>query len=210
MDKRQKSSKAKPKKPNRPRRPGNEVAFWDAEREDITSGRQSGKKSLPRVLKKRGKANSKKTAVSDQREIASGDTVGKKAFWRSLASRAYIAGAIIVVTAALVWAFTAFFTVGEINVYGNSKHTKEEIIELSGVDYGDSLLLLSKSKIKNGIVGDSLYIEDVTVRRLFPDTVEITVTDKTVAYAFEANGAYWIASGTGTLLDLTLSRPAGS
>ncbi|MBR6772032.1 MAG: FtsQ-type POTRA domain-containing protein [Clostridia bacterium] len=133
--------------------------------------------------------------------------VGKKTQQRRMVSGLYVAAAVIVVTVALTWAFTAFFTVSEINVYGAGKLSAEEIIELSGIDYGDSLILINKQKIEKNIVGKSIYIEGVTVKRLFPDTVELTVTDKTVAAAFEANGAYWLVSGNGTLLELSLNRP---
>ena len=124
-----------------------------------------------------------------------------------MASRVYTAAAVIVVTVALVWAFTAFFTVENIVVYGNSRYSAEEIVDLSGVEQGDGLILLSKAKIRERIIGDGIYIEDVSVKKLLPDTVEITVTDKTVTAAFEANGAYWLISGSGTLLELTLNPP---
>ena len=133
--------------------------------------------------------------------------VGRKTQRRRLVSGLYVAAAVIVVIAALTWAFTAFFTVNKINVYGAGKLSAEEIIGLSGIEYGDSLILINKPKIKKNITEKSIYIEDVAVRRLFPDTVELTVTDKTVAAAFEANGAYWLISGNGTLLELSLNCP---
>ena len=133
--------------------------------------------------------------------------VGKKTQRRRLVSGFYVAAAAIVVIVALTWAFTAFFTVSKINVYGAGKLSAEEIIELSGIEYGDSLILINKPKIEKNIVGKNIYIEGVSVRRLFPDTVELTVTDKTVAAAFDANGAYWLVSGNGTLLELSLNCP---
>lgn len=155
------------------------------------------------------KQNKKQTKPQNSAPVKNGssDVVGKKTFWRGMASRVYTAAAIIVVTAALVWAFTAFFTVENIVVYGNSRYTVEEIVELSGVEQGDGLILLSRAKIRENIIGDGVYIEDVSVKKLLPDTVEITVTDKTVTAAFEANGAYWLISGSGTLLELTLTCP---
>ena len=137
----------------------------------------------------------------------SGRVVGKKTLKRSIGSGFYIAAAVIVVVAAMTWAFSAFFTVGEIRVSGNSKLSAEEIIAMSGIEYGDSLVLLNGPKIEKNIVGNSVYIEDVTVKRILPDIVELTVTDKTVAIAFEANGAYWLAGGNGTLLELSLKYP---
>lgn len=144
---------------------------------------------------------------SDGAREGSASVVGKKTQRRRLVSGLYVAAAAVVVVIALTWAFTAFFTVSKINVYGAGKLSADEIIELSGIEYGDSLILINKPKIEKNIVGESIYIEGVSVRRLFPDTVELTVTDKTVAAAFDANGAYWLVSGSGTLLELSLNCP---
>ncbi len=140
-------------------------------------------------------------------EHVSDKSIGKRAFRRGVFSRVYTAGAIVVVTAALVWAFTAFFTVSEIQVYGNSHYTVDDIVKLSGIRYGESLVLLNRAKVRGNIMGDNPYIEDVSVKKLFPGTVELTVTDKTVATAFETNGAYWLVSGAGNLLNLSLQCP---
>lgn len=162
------------------------------------------KRPVEKQNKVSGKAAGSRPAP-EKREAE--EKVGRQTQTRRLFSRLYTAGAVVVVTAALVWAFTAFFTVENIAVYGNSRYTAEEIIGFSGLEKGSGLILLSKSRIRDRIIENSVYIEDVSVKRVLPDTVEITVTDKTVAAAFETNGAYWLISGSGALLELTLELP---
>ena len=148
-----------------------------------------------------------KASRSESERESSSVLIGKKTFIRRLTSGAYVAVACVVVIAALTWAFTAFFTVSEIKVYGAGKLSAEEIIELSGIECGDSLVLINRKKIEKNLTENSAYIEGVSVRRLFPDTVELVVSDKTVFAAFETNGAYWLMSGNRSLLELALRCP---
>ncbi|MBQ5973217.1 MAG: FtsQ-type POTRA domain-containing protein, partial [Oscillospiraceae bacterium] len=112
-----------------------------------------------------------------------------------------------VVTAAAVAALTLFFRVDEIRVSGSEIYPAEEIAGACGIRRGDSLLLFSKPRAVERIREGRVYLDSVTIRRRLPDTLEITVTDRAAAAAFEANGAYWTCSGDGTLLELTMTPP---
>lgn len=159
--------------------------------------------------KKKTAAEKKKPVGKPERQsVPSGATVGKRAFKRRIVSKIYLIAAVALAAAAVMWALTGFFVINEINVLGDSRCTREEVIEASGLKPGDSLILFNKSGVEKRLLEKNVYIESVVIRRRFPDTLEITVTDKIAAAAFEANGAYWLVGENGTLLELSLDYPA--
>ncbi len=83
--------------------------------------------------------------------------------------------------AALVVALTAgatvFFRVETVAVVGNQRYTQEEIVAASGIQMGDNLYALNKTRIDGNIRTALPYIGALTIRRSLPSTIVITVTE---------------------------------
>ena len=127
---------------------------------------------------------------------------------------------IVLVAAALLSACLIFFRIDRVAVEGNVRYTQEEVAAASGIRQGYNLIALGKGRIASRILLELPYVASVTIRRAFPDTVMLTVTEHTVAAALSDGSAWWYVSAQGKVLEradapgilrvtgLTLSEPA--
>ena len=114
--------------------------------------------------------------------------------------------AILAVLAAIIAGCIVFFRVKTITVSGNSRYTADEVVAASGVEAGDYLALLNNNRITRQIRSDLPYVEAVSIRRILPDTVLITVQESAAAAAVEVEGSWWLINSAGKLLE-TVSSP---
>ena len=114
-----------------------------------------------------------------------------------------------------------FFKVGSIEVIGmtdengetlpgSSYYSSEEIIRVSGVETGDSLVLVSKKNTKDSIEKLLPYIGNVKVQRRYPSTLRLVVEDTSAVYALDAGGGYTILNEEFKVLGVTEKMPKGS
>lgn len=84
---------------------------------------------------------------------------------------------ILLITALIILAFSPLFNIKEIKVKGNLRLTENSIVKESGIEIGQNILRLNKNAIKDNLFNLS-YIEDVNIRRTWPDTITISVVEK--------------------------------
>ena len=80
---------------------------------------------------------------------------------------------LVLICAAILAAVTVFFKVKKVIVSGESRYSAEEVLEAAGIAEGENLFFLNKVAITNRIFRDRPYLDTVSIRRRFPDTVEI-------------------------------------
>lgn len=108
---------------------------------------------------------------------------------------------VLLAAAAVIVACVVFFRVNEVEVEGNGRYTAEEVVEASGIKTGDNLVGLSKSQVASRIRTRLPYVEAVTVRRKFPDGVELTVRERSAAASVPSGSGRWLISSQGKLLE---------
>lgn len=101
----------------------------------------------------------------------------KKKYKRRRKTAVYLVLLLFVCVVSLILSLTVFFNASEIKVAGNSRYTAAQVIKASGVEKGDNLLRMSKSKIKDKILKELPYVSDVLVIRDLPSAVTIKVTE---------------------------------
>ena len=101
---------------------------------------------------------------------------------------------------AIIFTMSVFFKVSKIEVSGNNKYTKEEIISASGIHTGDNLFFINRIGAGSRIVVKLPYIDSVKITRSLPNSVTITVEESKAAACIEANGEIWSISRTGKFL----------
>lgn len=132
----------------------------------------------------------------------------KRARARKTFARFYVCAAVILVALAILMAVTVFFTVEVIEVNGNVRYSGEEIIEKTGIEFGDNLLLMDKFDAVDRIRDSLLFVSDVEIRRSFPNKLVINVTEVRLAVAFDCGeDGYWLADTNGRLLERTDRLP---
>lgn len=77
----------------------------------------------------------------------------------------------------LILLFSPLFDITQIKVEGNLKLNENIIKSESGINLGQNILGLNKIKIKEDLLSIS-YLEDVEIRRMWPDTILIRVAEK--------------------------------
>ena len=108
---------------------------------------------------------------------------------------------ILIFIAIMVFAFiTPVFNITEIEIKGNSKVSTETIESLSGLHIGENLFRNSKKQIINNIKEDT-YIKDVNIKRKMPETIEISVTERTVEYQINVINGYIYIDNQGYILE---------
>ena len=83
------------------------------------------------------------------------------------------------------------FRVSSIQVTGASFYTDEQIIEASGIEVGDEMLMLDRNSVYNNIWEKLPYVNGVKMRRVF-NTVKITVEENTNLMYTEFVGRYYV------------------
>lgn len=76
--------------------------------------------------------------------------------------------------------FSPTFTIESVKVTGADHLTNEEMAVLAAVPQGTTLLNVDTAAIENSVVRDA-WVDSVHVNRLFPNTLEIVVTERKIA-----------------------------
>ena len=107
----------------------------------------------------------------------------------------------LVILAAILIGCVAFFRVNQITVEGNSRYSAQEIIDASGVELGENLLLISKPQTAGSIQKQLPYVQNVFVIRRPPDGLVLRVTESAAAAVIQGEDAWWLMDARGKLLD---------
>jgi len=108
---------------------------------------------------------------------------------------------------ALAFAGYMVFRVREVVVLGCVTYSPDEIVEMAGVEYGESIFLLDKQALTDALLKEP-RIRPVEVKTELPDRVVITIEERQPAAYIEKNGALVVIDETGWVLDV-ISNPTG-
>lgn len=108
---------------------------------------------------------------------------------------------VLAICVVIVVALTLFFRVNTIDVTGESRYSEAEIIEASGLNTGDNLLLMNKYAIAKDLQRKLPYIALVRINRVLPDTLAIDVTESKAALAVVQEGYTWLVSPEGKIVE---------
>lgn len=115
----------------------------------------------------------------------------------------------LALAAAMILCFIVFFRVNTISVTGNEKYTQQEVLDASGIEKGDALLLVNKSAAAGKIIAALPYIDQVRIGVAFPNVVRIEVKELDTAYAVAASdGTYWLINSSGRVVEETTGKAA--
>ena len=92
------------------------------------------------------------------------------------------------------------FNITEIKVENAEKISKNTYIVLSKIEIGQNIFRISKSKVRDSIKTES-YVENIEVKREYPGTIVLTVTERKPEYMLEYNGIYVYVDKNGYILE---------
>lgn len=94
------------------------------------------------------------------------------------------------------------FNIEKITVVGNSKLTENEVVSLSKITIGENLFRVGKLKTINNIK-ENAYVESVTISKKIPNSIEITIEERTPTFMLEYGNAYIYINNQGYMLETT-------
>ena len=109
---------------------------------------------------------------------------------------------ILIITAITLLLLSPIFSIENISIKNNEKLSQEEIISLSQIEKGTNLFKIRNAEIKNNIK-ENAYVDEVKVNRILPNTIEITVTERQVAYLLEYGSSYAYIDEQGYILEIS-------
>ena len=115
---------------------------------------------------------------------------------------------VLLTAVAVVAALTLFFKVDQVVVSGNSRYSAEEIIEVSGVEQGDNLILMDKYHIAEKLYTELPYITEVRINRKLPDVLMVEVVETQAVAAINGGSSTWLMDGGGKLLEVVSASMA--
>ena len=131
----------------------------------------------------------------------------RKQWKRSRRRHSYIFLLLILAVVGAVIAFRMFITITEIKVTGESRYSNEELILSSGLSIGDHLYDFDPRLVEEDILNGHIYLESVSVRRVLPTTVEITVSPVMETGVVKGETGYSIISTGGKVLQTGVLYP---
>lgn len=113
----------------------------------------------------------------------------------------YILAAVMMLAIGAALSLTVFFNITVISVAGDTRYDSEDIIDASDVLIGDNLFRLVGSDVKDNIVSEFPYIEDVKIQRVLPEELVIKVIECKPAVTVEREDEYLLLSDKGRMLE---------
>lgn len=122
----------------------------------------------------------------------------------------YILLFFILTVAGIILSLTVFFNVRTIELTGSNLYTTEDVLPILGAEKGDNLLRIKTSQLRDNVFANFLQADEVKVRRVFPSTLWVEVTDGVPEVQMENAGNYYSISGGGRVLKIASSPEKGN
>lgn len=92
-----------------------------------------------------------------------------------------------------------FFDTKYVDVMGNVRLSREDLLRMAGVELGQNSLALSIAKIERSLL-NSPWVEEVSVKRLLPDRFIIKVKERVPSFWVRKDGVLNYANTEGTII----------
>ena len=117
--------------------------------------------------------------------------------------RRFFRGIIFLIVSAAVLGFfvyVPFFTLSEIKLVGAKYLTEEDIMKVGNIYMGEQLFRLETDVVQSRLSKD-LRIEEVSVRRHLPHTLEVTITERVPLATVSCDYGYLDLDRNGVIID---------
>lgn len=115
--------------------------------------------------------------------------------------RLYILLSALLIAAAVVAGSVVFFRAHDFVVEGNERYSAEELLEASGIQEGENLLLIPCAEIAGRMERELPYLRQVTVSIWPPERVILRVEETQPAAVVDSGGTLWYIDSEGKLLE---------
>lgn len=113
----------------------------------------------------------------------------------------YISAGILVVIVLVILANTVLFRCKNITVSGNVRYSAEEVIAGSGLETGANLLHINSKGAAEKVVSALAYVDSASVKKSFPASIEVTVTEAEKRFAVRQGAVTAAVSYGGKIIE---------
>lgn len=108
---------------------------------------------------------------------------------------------VLLIGSIIYFLMSPLFNIKQIEVLQNSKITDNEIISLSEIAPNENIFKILDWQVKDKIKQNA-YIDDVKIKRILPDKLQITVTERTTTYMLQCINSYAYINNQGYILEI--------
>lgn len=161
----------------------------------LPNNKQNNEKKKHNKVKNKKKNN--KTKVKQQKEAKKKNKIVQITKWFMLL--ALLIGSIIFLL------MSPIFNIKQIEVIQNFKITDEEIVSLSEIETNDNIFKVIDWQVKDKIKKNA-YINNVIVKRILPDKIQISVEERKATYMLECINSYAYINNQGYILEINTQK----
>lgn len=193
--KNKKSPPNKALKKDKPKSKNSDLFQFD---EEIVIGMQN-----PKQQNEKKKKNTVKKTVTPEPKKAK--TKNKKKKNKIAQITKWFILLILLIGSIIYFLMSPLFNIKQIEVLENSKITDDEIISLSQIAPNENIFKILDWQVKEKIKQNA-YIDGVNIKRVLPDKLQITVTERTTTYMIECIGSYAYINNQGYILEISKEK----
>ena len=95
-----------------------------------------------------------------------------------------------------------FFNLEEVNVSGTTRYSYEQVLNASGLENGQSVVGVSKEKVKRDIKNNLPYVDNVKVIKNIPSKISLVVEESLPYAYFAVNNGFLLIDEQGKALEV--------
>ena len=116
----------------------------------------------------------------------------------------YISAAILLVLILTFLGTNVFLKIITIDVLGDSRYSKSEIVKVSGIEAGSSIIRIDEASASQRILAAMPYIEEASITYKLPDKVFISIKESSLLLSIQYNQNKLIINPQGRVVDNTV------
>lgn len=168
----------------------------------IQKQKRSFYKKKQKELKKLQKAEIKKERQRLKKRINQKE-IKKIRAYKSMIKAVSIFIAIIILLILLI--LSPVFSIKDVQVTGNKNLTENTILSLANIEPDTNIFKVTSKSLKEKIK-ENAYVNNVTIKKVYPSTIIIKITEREVNYLLEYSSAYAYIDNQGYILEISKEK----
>ena len=137
----------------------------------------------------------------DEKRVAHGRAARRRKRSKKKYTLYYLLALVLMLCVGAALSLTVFFKIENIQVVGDTRYAKDDLIGAAGIRLGENLFRLNKKEISEKLIAGHPYIAQVRLQRILPDALLLHVTETQPKAAIEVGQAYMLVDAHARVLE---------
>lgn len=188
--------------------PKNQKRNKKKEDEEMIIGYHYAKKKAdnpPKKKKKKANVQKKVQQMPKTKKIKKNKKKRKQKLKKILGILGKLLIVICIAIAIILFLFVSpIFHIQEITIEGSKEISQSVYLAMTGLEIGQNIFEIDKVGIKEAILKEP-YVESVGIKTIYPNKIEIQITEREISYIAQENGVYFSLDKNGYILGTSIS-----